>query len=156
MADENRLGPQPDFNLIAEEFRKAQNLPAVNNGQQILAELRVIHREIADTRRDIADTRRDLTTMMTASNHNNTARVQNTYVKNQSEPLSPFVNPSTGAAIPEFPATSVALRQMSGRQTETVLQRLGLQPAPGATVAAKKKMLRAHIGLTEVAGQPPA
>lgn len=67
MADENPLGPQPDFNLIAEELRKAQNLPAINNGQQILVELRAIRRDIADTRRDLADTRRDLITMMTAS-----------------------------------------------------------------------------------------
>ena len=60
MADENPLGPQPDFNLISDELKKAQNLPAITNGQQILAELQAI-------RQDIADTRRDLITMMTAS-----------------------------------------------------------------------------------------
>ena len=85
MADENPLGPQPDFNLISDELKKARNLPAITNGQRILNELRVIRRDIrrgnANTRRDIANTRqdivntrddiantrRDLITMMTAS-----------------------------------------------------------------------------------------
>ncbi|KIW89127.1 uncharacterized protein Z519_09979 [Cladophialophora bantiana CBS 173.52] len=169
MADGNPLGLQPDFNLISDELKKAQNLPAINNGQQILAELRAIRRDLADirrdladnrrdladTRRDLADTRRDLITMMTVSNHNNTARVQNTYVASRSEPLSSFLNPSNGAAIPEFPPTSTELGQMTGRQMDTVLQQLGLQPAHGASLTAKKKMLRTHIGLREVAAVPP-
>jgi len=64
MADENPLGPQPNFNLISDELKKAQNLPAITNGQQILDELREIRQDIANTRRDlgqdIANTRRDL------------------------------------------------------------------------------------------------
>ncbi|EXJ65876.1 uncharacterized protein A1O5_10852 [Cladophialophora psammophila CBS 110553] len=155
MADGNSLGPQPNFNLISDELKKAQNLPAINNGQQILAELRAIRRDLADTRRDLADTRRDLITMMAVSNHNNTARVQNTYVASRSEPLSSFLSPSNGAAIPEFPTTSTELGQMTGRQMDTVLQQLGLQPAHGASLAAMKKMLRTHIGLREVAAVPP-
>ena len=78
MADGNPLGPQPDFNLIGDELRKASNLPAITNGQQILAELQAIrqdmvaHRQDTTTelqaiRQDIADSRRDLITMMTAS-----------------------------------------------------------------------------------------
>ncbi|OCT52804.1 hypothetical protein CLCR_10920 [Cladophialophora carrionii] len=148
MADENPLGPQPDFDLIGDELKKARNLPTITNGQQILDGLRAI-------RQDIANTRRDLITMMTASNHNNAARVQNTYVASRSEPLLPFLNPSSGAAIPEFPTTSTELGQMTGRQMDTVLQQLGLQPAGGASLAAKQKMLRAHIGLRQVAAQPP-
>ena len=53
MADENPLGPQPDFNLISDELKKAQNLPAFTNGQQILVELREIRQEITNTRRDL-------------------------------------------------------------------------------------------------------
>ena len=78
MADGNPLNQQPDFNLISNEFnligdelKKAQNLPAITNGQQILNELRDLRQDIADTRRDlrqdIGDTRRDLISMMTAS-----------------------------------------------------------------------------------------
>ena len=37
---------------------------------------------------------------------------------------------------------------------DTVLQQLGLQPAHGASLVAKRKMLRVHIGLREVAAQP--
>ena len=71
MADENPLGPQPDFDLISDELKKARNLPAITNGQQILVVLRDMRQEIADTHRDIrqeiVDTRRDIITMMTAS-----------------------------------------------------------------------------------------
>jgi hypothetical protein len=58
--DNGNLGPQPDFNLISDELKKASNLPAIINGQLILAELRAI-------RRDIADSRRELVTMINAS-----------------------------------------------------------------------------------------
>ncbi|RMZ87250.1 hypothetical protein DV736_g5520, partial [Chaetothyriales sp. CBS 134916] len=118
MADENPIGPQPDFNIIATEFLKVPNLPAIASGQQILAELREMRaqwtRDAAAIRQDVANIRQDLVTMITASNHNNAARVQNTYVASRSEPLSPFVNPSTAAAIPEFPTTSAELGQMTG------------------------------------------
>ncbi|KAL2446883.1 hypothetical protein ABEF95_008894 [Exophiala dermatitidis] len=60
MADENRFGPQPDFELIGAELKKAQNLPTITSGQQILDELQAI-------RQDIATMRQDLITMMTAS-----------------------------------------------------------------------------------------
>ncbi|KIV96169.1 hypothetical protein PV10_00070 [Exophiala mesophila] len=183
MADGNPLGPQPDFNIISDELKKAQNLPAIANGQLILEELRAIRREIAIVRQDVAYVRQDVvnvrqdvvnvrqdvvnvrqdithldqkfTRLINVSNHNNTAQVQNTYLTSQSEPLSLFLDPSTGAAIPEFPTTSMALEQMTGRQMNTVLQQLGLHPADGASVAAKKKMLRCHIGLREVAAQRP-
>ena len=67
MADENPLGPQPNFNLISDELKKAQNLPAITNGQQILDELREIRQDMTNIRQDIANTRRDLISMMTAS-----------------------------------------------------------------------------------------
>ena len=53
MADGNPLGPQPDFNLIGDELKKASNLSAITNGQQILAELQAIRQDIADSRRDL-------------------------------------------------------------------------------------------------------
>ena len=67
MADENPLGPQPDFNLISDELKKAQNLPAITNGQQILVELREIRQDITNTGQDITNTRRDLISMIAAS-----------------------------------------------------------------------------------------
>ena len=74
MADENPLGPQPDFDLISDELKKVRNLPTITNGQQILVELREIRQGIAGLTTDvanlttnIANTRRDLISMMTAS-----------------------------------------------------------------------------------------
>lgn len=71
MANGAPLGPQPDFNLIATEFLKVPNMPAIAGGQQILAELREMRqqwtRDTAAIRLDVADTRRDLIAMMTAS-----------------------------------------------------------------------------------------
>lgn len=75
MAD---FAPQPDFNVIAAEFLKIPNLPAIAGGQQILAELRelraqstrdaaAIRQEVAAIRQDLTDSRRELVTMMTAS-----------------------------------------------------------------------------------------
>jgi len=58
-------------------------------------------------------------------------------------------------SIPEFPATATVLGQMNAREVDTVLQHLGLQPAHGTILAAKTKMLRAHIGLREVAQAAP-
>ena len=67
MADGNPLGPQPDFNLIGDELKKASNLSAITNGQQILAELQAIRQdttaELQAIRQDIADSRRDLITI---------------------------------------------------------------------------------------------
>lgn len=71
MANGNPLGPQPDFSLIATEFLKVPNVPAIAGGQHILAELREIReqstRDNAAIRRDIAASRQDLITTMTAS-----------------------------------------------------------------------------------------
>ena len=53
MADENPLGPQPDFNLICDEIKKAQNLPAVVGGQRILEELLGIRQDLRNARRDL-------------------------------------------------------------------------------------------------------
>ena len=78
MANENPQRPQPDFNIIAAAFLKVPNVPAIDGGQQLLAELRemraqwthdlaAIRRDITDVRQDLAATRQDLMTMITAS-----------------------------------------------------------------------------------------
>jgi hypothetical protein len=78
MATGNPLGPQPDFGLVAAEFLKVVNIPAIANGQQILAELRAIReqstrdnaairQDIAAIRQEIAATRQDLITTITTS-----------------------------------------------------------------------------------------
>ncbi|KAL6241686.1 hypothetical protein RBB50_011468 [Rhinocladiella similis] len=198
MADGNALGPQPDFNLVAGEFLKIPNIPAVANGQLILDELRAIRDQVTrfetavlqdftqlrqevrqdvaqlrqdfeqlrqevrqdvanlrqEVRQDVANLRQDLVTMITASNQNNAARVQNTYLENRASDLSPFVNSISGAAIPDFPTTSTELEQMTRRRLERILEQLGLQITAGGNVADMKRKLRAHIGLREVAVQP--
>ncbi|ETI28403.1 hypothetical protein G647_00852, partial [Cladophialophora carrionii CBS 160.54] len=83
-------------------------------------------------------------------NHNNAARVQNTYLRSQNENLVPFINATTGAAIPTFPHTSFEIERIARRQLDSVLQQLGI-PTEGANIAEKKRLLRAHIGLPEVA-----
>ena len=71
MADGDPLGPQPDFNLIAGEFLKVQNLPAIAGGQQILVELQLMRgqmtRDVTAIRQDVAAIRQDVITMMTTS-----------------------------------------------------------------------------------------
>ncbi|KIW18022.1 hypothetical protein PV08_02309 [Exophiala spinifera] len=172
MADEVNLGPQPDFNIIATEILKIPNIPSLDGGQQLLAELRAIREQSTrDTmtirqdmmtirqdmmaiRQDIANVRQELVTVITASNHNNTARVQNTYLQSQNDNLVSFINATTGAAIPEFPQTSLELERMGRRRLDSVLQQLGI-PTQGADLADKKRVLRAYIGLPEVTGSPP-
>ncbi|KEF60030.1 uncharacterized protein A1O9_04880 [Exophiala aquamarina CBS 119918] len=171
------------FQTASNEIRKAQNLPAITGGEHILVELQQIgdrltsldqnvsaihrdltatrqdvtatHQDLTATRQDLTATRQDLLTMMTVANHNNAARVQNTYIANRSESLSPLLNPSNGALIPEFPATSADLGQMARQQVDVVLQQLGLQTANSTNLAARKRMLRAHIGLREIVQAPP-
>ncbi|KIY02564.1 uncharacterized protein Z520_01029 [Fonsecaea multimorphosa CBS 102226] len=165
MADEIALGPQANFNIIATEILKIPNTPALAGGQQLLAELRAIReqstrdtmairQDIANIRQEIVDVRQELVTIITASNHNNAARVQNTYLRSQNENLVSFLNATTGAAILDFPRTSSELERMARRQLDSVLQQLGI-PTQGANLADKKRLLRAHIGLPEVAGSPP-
>ncbi|KIW26287.1 uncharacterized protein PV07_09393 [Cladophialophora immunda] len=59
MANQNPLGPQPDFNLIGDDIKKAQNLPGIRDGQEILAELRALRQEGAATQQAIAAIRQD-------------------------------------------------------------------------------------------------
>lgn len=82
--------------------------------------------------------------------------MQNTYLQSQNENLVLFVNVTTGVAILDFPRTSLELERMARRQLDSVLQQLGI-PTQGANMAEKKRLLRAHIGLPEVAiaGSPP-
>ncbi|KAH0839127.1 hypothetical protein AYO21_04721 [Fonsecaea monophora] len=243
MASQNPFGPQPDFDLIADELRKTQNLPAVTNGDRILAQIQALHqeftvfrqesaefrqeaaefrqetgrefaairqeltefrqetgREFTAVRRDIAGDRRDIIGLredvggtreditgirehvtglredvggireditglredvgginlaIRASNHNNTARVQNTYLATSSDPLSPFVNASTADPIPNFPRSPQELGQLTTNRINLILRQLDLAPGPGVDLATKKQMLRVHIGLTEVAGRSP-
>ncbi|KAL6245569.1 hypothetical protein RBB50_007568 [Rhinocladiella similis] len=165
MADEIPLGPQANFNIIATEILKIPNTPALAGGQQLLAELRAmreqsmrdtmtIRQDLANVHQEITNVRQELVTTITASNHNNAARVQNTYLQSRNENLISFINATTGAAILDFPRTSLELERMARRQLDSVLQQLGI-PSQGANLADKKRLLRAHIGLPEVAGSPP-
>ncbi|KIW78642.1 hypothetical protein Z517_08480 [Fonsecaea pedrosoi CBS 271.37] len=157
MADDIALGPQTNFNIIAAEILKIPNTPALAGGQQLLAELRTIREQLTRVERDTRAIREDVVNVrqqITASNHNNAVRVRNTYLRSQNENLVSFVNATTGAAILGFPHTSSEIERMARRQLDSVLQQLGI-PTQGANLAEKKRLLRAHIGLTEVAGSPP-
>ncbi|EXJ63190.1 hypothetical protein A1O7_03636 [Cladophialophora yegresii CBS 114405] len=165
MADEIDFGPQANFNILATEILKIPNTPALAGGQQLLDELRAlmaqltgdtraIRQDIANVRQQVIDVRQELITTITASNHNNAARVQNTYLRSQNENLVPFLDATTGAAVLHFPHTTFEIERMARRQLDSVLQQLGI-PTQGANLAEKKRLLRAHIGLPEVAGSPP-
>ncbi|OAL29737.1 hypothetical protein AYO20_09121 [Fonsecaea nubica] len=135
--------------------------PAVTNNEAILAQIGLMRREMAegfaamDTKcaaieQNLAATHQhveDLATRITASDLNNIARVQNTHLRTAYDPLTPLVSPSTGAAIPGFPATSADIDKMSGDEMDALLQQLGLQPA-GSDMAEKIKRLRTFIGLS--------
>ncbi|OAL28667.1 hypothetical protein AYO20_09391 [Fonsecaea nubica] len=102
-------------------------------------------------RQDIAGLDGKFTKLIVSSNQNNTARVQNSYVTAPNQPLSPLYSLTDGAAIPDFPATSTQLDAMNRQQVDTVLELLQIQPDRGANLVAKRRMLRAHIGLKQVA-----
>ncbi|KEF58016.1 uncharacterized protein A1O9_05939 [Exophiala aquamarina CBS 119918] len=153
------LGPQPDFNLLGQhlisagdEIKKAQNLPTITIGERILAELQQLRQDGQQMRQEFKEAtqaiRQDLATMMTASNHNNAARVQNSYLTDRSNSLLPFLNPLTGAIIAGFPTTPAEIERMDEQEVDRVSQQLGVQ-ALGLTMtlAAKRRQLRAHIGL---------
>ncbi|KIW75490.1 hypothetical protein Z517_10231 [Fonsecaea pedrosoi CBS 271.37] len=159
MAEENRFTPQADFNLLhhafrtaADEIEKLPNLPAIAGGERILAEIQQMRNEtreqFARLEERITASHHSLLTVLSTSDLNNAARVQNTYLSGPSDQLSPFLNPLTGAFIPTFPTTPVEIRRMTVHDVDTTLQQLGLQAGPaGTSLAMKKRRLRVHISL---------
>ena len=94
-------------------------------------------------------------TLILRSDLNRTARVQNAHLSNASDQISPFLNPSTGAAIVGFPSTSAQLSRMSEPTLDAVLEQSGLPTAmAAATLAMKKRQLRVHIGLRAECTEP--
>ncbi|OAL36424.1 hypothetical protein AYO20_04320 [Fonsecaea nubica] len=136
MANQNPLGPQPDFDLIADELRKAQNLPAVTNGDLILAQLQAIHREFAAFRQETAAFRQE------AAEFRQETRQEFEAVRRD---ITGIREDITGIRedIRGIREDITGLRKDVG----------GINLAIRASY--EKQMLRVHIGLTKVAGQPP-
>ena len=65
MTNENPQRPQPDLNISAAEILKIPNVPAIDDGQQLLAELREMRaqwtRDITGIRQDLVGLRQDIT-----------------------------------------------------------------------------------------------
>ncbi|KIW76979.1 hypothetical protein Z517_09423 [Fonsecaea pedrosoi CBS 271.37] len=126
------------------EFSKEKAILALigQMRQEIRERFAAMEHGLAATRQHVEN----LATRITASDLNNIARIQNTHLRTADDPLTPLVSPSTGAAIPGFPATSADIDKMSGDEMDALLQRLDLHSA-GSDMAEKIKRLRTFIGL---------
>ncbi|RMZ88045.1 hypothetical protein DV736_g4727, partial [Chaetothyriales sp. CBS 134916] len=157
------------------EIERLPNLPAIAGGQIILAEIQQMRdenraefqqtrnrfqqmgNEIQLVRNEIQQVRNEnreqfgrLHTVMGTNDYNGAARVQNTYLSTPLDFIFPFLNPSTGAAIPGFPGTSAEIDQMAEHDVDAVLQQLGLR-IDALDLAMKRRQLRVHIGLRAIA-----
>ncbi|OAG36202.1 hypothetical protein AYO21_09596 [Fonsecaea monophora] len=138
-----------EFRLELQQMRQEFRQENRQMRQELRQELR---QEIGQVRQEMREStiaiRQDFATIMTASNHNNAARVQNAYLTDPANPLLPFVNPLTGAIIDGFPTVPKDIVRMNEQELDRVSQQLGIQ-APVVTMsqAAKRRQLRVHIGL---------
>ncbi|KIW94299.1 uncharacterized protein Z519_05615 [Cladophialophora bantiana CBS 173.52] len=160
--DPNPFGPQPNLIVLADsiqatanEAKKLQNLPVFRDGNAIIAAIQNLGQQFntqfntLNRRFDQFEIKLDgLQTQMRASEINNLARIQNSYLSTSASPITPLVNILTAAEVPGFPAMSRHVARVEEPELETVLQALGLAPATGS-VAAKRRQLRGLVGLAE-------
>ncbi|KAI0115422.1 hypothetical protein F4814DRAFT_419471 [Daldinia grandis] len=161
---------QPDFPTIASnyaglsrEFSRCINLPAVNEGNQILSVLRDIQSAVSrlearmvkiETRMEKIETRmerietqfHELGIQMKAMDSNNISRLINSKGENQKAELQPFHAVSTGEQIENFPATVGDIQDLSNAELSRILLLLN-QPSTG-TQQVKRKRLALTIGVT--------
>ncbi|KAF2478448.1 hypothetical protein BDY17DRAFT_328513 [Neohortaea acidophila] len=146
-------GLQPDFNRMAEchqilstELQHCQNLPAIAGAQEILA-------AIAQLREQMNRMERNLTSRMSANDHNSIARTQNSLLTSRDENLSPLHNPTTNAAIPDFPSTPREIDQLPAQAANATLGALG-QGTDGS-LPVKRQRIRITVGLPAVRKEGP-
>ncbi|KIV96438.1 hypothetical protein PV10_00310 [Exophiala mesophila] len=162
------------FRIAADEIQKLPNLPSIAGGERLLVEIQQMRNEsreqfarleernrerfarleernrerFAHLEERITTSHQSLLTVLSTSEINSAARVQNTHLSGPSDRLSPFLNPLTGAAIPTFPTTPADIERMAEHDVDGILLQLGLQAAPAGTILPmKKRRLRTHIGL---------
>ncbi|KAI9774898.1 MAG: hypothetical protein M1840_000114, partial [Geoglossum simile] len=98
----------------------------------------------------LSDQTTNLTSETRAKDTNAMARLKNRTIAGRDLPLSPLVNPTTGAAIPRFPATPAALSAQSGQDLMDILTILGENVHPDVSTQEKKRLLRATVGLVDI------
>ncbi|KAI9781525.1 MAG: hypothetical protein M1839_005940 [Geoglossum umbratile] len=138
-----------------EELALCENLPAIDVGAAILARLNQLSTSFAglgnEIRDEVADVRNEVAALRLEASirdSNYYTRLQNSHVTGLDQALTPLVNQTTGAAIPNFPATSTALGGVSADDLVPILQALG-RPTNGR-VEVKRKRLRLFIGLVDI------
>ncbi|OJD19482.1 hypothetical protein AJ78_00550 [Emergomyces pasteurianus Ep9510] len=148
------------------ELEKFRNIPPIAESSAILNQLSQMQsimqqtqehiqrnhqqtqQEIRDLRQNIDQLRSDVMIGFQTIEFNSVARLQNSAVRRSNVPLVAMRDYRTNTNIPNFPATSAHLSNMSGRALNDVLTALNL-PTNG-TLAEKKQQLRLYIGLPDV------
>ncbi|KAI9787168.1 MAG: hypothetical protein M1839_003403 [Geoglossum umbratile] len=97
-----------------EELALCENLPAIDGGAAILARLDQLSTSFAGLKNEIRGEIAALRLEASIRDSNYYARLQNGHVTSPDQALTPLVNQTTGAAIPNFPATSTASGEVSG------------------------------------------
>ncbi|KAJ8130294.1 hypothetical protein O1611_g3336 [Lasiodiplodia mahajangana] len=156
--------PQPDFAAISEafavmakEFARFPNVPALDNGQQLIravADLQQSSRDLQQSMGDLqllfkeTDTRLSrIENHISAINKNSVARLENNRAQRLSDELVPLCAVFTNLEIEDFPPTLGDIDQLDSAAVNRLLNALNV-PVNG-TMQARVLRLRRAIGVFE-------
>ncbi|KAF2829031.1 hypothetical protein CC86DRAFT_453766 [Ophiobolus disseminans] len=149
------LGPQSDFDAIADNMRNMANIPAIHQDNQILAALNTLsnamNAQFAAIKNRLTNIDNRLNgldqtmTRTTANIHNNAAIVQNGRLFNGTQSLVELHDPTTNLRVPNFPQTGDALKGLNVNQLDTLIAALRMQYIAG-NKDAKILVVKEHIG----------
>ncbi|KAI1746856.1 hypothetical protein F4782DRAFT_523099 [Xylaria castorea] len=147
--------PQPDFGAISakfndlgQQFSLCENIPAVVEGQEILAALNGITQRLdrIDARLNRIEGRLDNMDLRVVSiDQNSVARLINNRATGPDQALLPLRTP-TNLEIDHFPQTTTQLDNLSGPRMADILEQLG-QPT-GGSVQEKRRRLKTQTGIS--------
>ncbi|KAI9804793.1 MAG: hypothetical protein M1825_001161 [Sarcosagium campestre] len=172
------IPPQPDFEVIgrsytdlSREMGRCANLPALQEGNLILQELRGLREEQraqgqelraqgeelrglreeqraqGEELRGLREEQRALKALVTTNNDNSLSRLANSQVTRPESNLLPLRSVINNEPIPQFPETSIELQRLRDTAVTNILRALGASTMGNA--ATRKQRLRLQCGLKE-------
>ncbi|RSL42871.1 hypothetical protein CEP51_016431 [Fusarium floridanum] len=144
------------YGVLAEQFQRVGNLPAIDSGQNVIEEVRRLGAQVQEGRREqremlgrIETALQGLSRDSTVSNRNVVLRSENSVVSHVDTPLRALWSYETGSVIRRFPRTVGVLRQLP----ETALDRLlaELRCDIEGTVDEKRRRLMLACGVVSQA-----
>ncbi|RSL39746.1 hypothetical protein CEP51_016775 [Fusarium floridanum] len=153
------LPPLPDFEavsrsyaVIAEEFTKVGNLPAISGGQEVQESVRRLEVQVRETARHQSEMLARIQGMLEESaresrvtRRNALVCSENCTVNRNDMALKPLYSYVTGQVIPRFPRTVAAIDRLSESVVDRYLDELGCETDGDAHE--KKRRLKLACGV---------